>query len=316
MFTNNNGGEVAIPKTITSGWVLVTNLTSTVLMWGILFFFFNLFWGSVLTGLGLAAVVAFGLITVEVVDFHGLLLFNPLTKSRRVIFPGLHLKLFWESIEEGSLESLRRIISSKGEENLPTNDPAENMKVHLTVHKRVNVSGTPEEAAQNFISFHSIDDASLTTVVRKEIVKKFGAYYGVHELEDLTNANAVQQAVFADTDIAAKIKEMEDRWGVSIGVILDTSNPDEATKDMKRTPARAESLRKAIKKLTETGPNGEKGLGDDEARRAALLLDPNADFTESRDDFNVNIAAPDLKNLRDVSLIPPGMLGGKKGNKK
>jgi len=317
MFEGNNG-EIEIPTTITPGAVWKWNIILLSVIVLVLLPLLGLLWAIILIGLGLAGAVTFGLIAVEIVDFHGALLFNPLDKTRRVIFPGLHLKLPWESLEEGSQESLRRIVSSTGLENLPTNDPAENMQVHLTVHKRLNVSGTkdkpmkPEDAAVNFIRFHSIAVESLTTIVRKEIVKMFSEHYANREMEKLLDAKAIQDTVFpvaGEGANNAKIKEMETRWGVLIGVVLDASNADEATKQMKRTPARAEGLTTAINTLKTSGLNAEQ------ARGAALSLDETADYSEKK--YRLEIDAPDLKNLTHVSIMP-GAFGDdkKKGGKK
>ncbi len=309
---NTESGEVKIQKTIMPKPVLWWNIVLFLVIGVILFLLFgSLFWGIVLMLLSFAASVFFGLIAEEVVDFHAILLLDPFKKGRRVIFPGLHPKLPWEELEEGSKRSLRQVISSVGEENLPTNDPAENMKVHLTVHLRVDVSGTPKEAAENFVRFHSIEPETLKAVVRKEIVKMFSKYYAEHEMESLLDANKIQNDVCANND--SKIKELATRWGVSIGIILDTSNPDEETKKLKRTPARAEALLKSTEILKRKGEDG-TGLETEQAHRSALLLDETAEYSEER--FVLDISAPDLKNLHDVSLIPPGTFGKGKGGHK
>jgi hypothetical protein len=307
---NTHGDEIKIPKTITPLGVWIWNAIIFGAFWTVLLWEFGCptFWSTILTLLGIVISVHYNGITIEGVDYHGFLLFNPLTKKRRVIFPGLHPKLFWESFEEGSLTSLRRIIESEGEQSLPTNDPAENMVAHLTIHKRVNVSGTPQEAASNFIRFHSISDADLAKIVRKEIVRKLSAFYSTNEMEALLNANAIEEAVLSLPAVVDKIREMQYRWGIIIEVVLDSSNPDEATKAMKRTPAMAEALSTAIQKLVAGGMDPEL------ARRAALILDPNTDYTEER--FDLNISAPDLKNLQHASFMGFGEGKDKKGGKK
>lgn len=330
---NLDQGVVRIPDTITPISVSISNIILFGVIWVVMFFFLNIFLASIATGLILAASIWFGGIADEEVDYHGHQLFNWFTKKRRVIFPGLHQKVFWESMEEGSRESLRRIVSSKGEENLPTNDPAENMKIHLTIHKRMNIGVSSnkdkqkikdlirrwwinnfkggfeedKQAADNFNRFHSIDAESLADIVRKEIVKKFSGYYGKKEMEDLINADEVQRNMFNETEksIKEKIKELQKRWGISIGVILDTSNPDEETRAMKKTPAMAEALAAAMKKL-------EKEVADpDMRRRIAMILDPNNDYTEER--FDLHIDAPDLKNLQHASFMGFGDRKDKKG---
>jgi hypothetical protein len=310
---NGTPDEIKIPETITPFGVWFWNVAIFVAFWVVLFLEFDLsfFWSTIVTFVAIAASIHFGWITVEGIDYHGFLLFDPITKKRRVIFPGLHPKAFWESPEEGSVTSLRRIIESEGEQNLPTNDPAENMVAHLTIHKRVNVSGTPEEAAKNFILLHSTSEESLTKIVRKEIVRKLSAFYSTNEMEALLNANLIEDSVMSLPEVVNKIKEMEDRWGISIEIILDSSNPDEATKNMKRTPAMAEALQTARHKLMEVGPNGEEPLTKDEAHRASLLLDLNTDYTERKFDLTVK----GLENAQHISVLG-GLGGDEKGGKK
>jgi len=313
--TETNTGEIPIPVTIMPPDVGVVILAIFGGIWLILYYLFpsalGWFWSIFVTLLVLAWTVSADLTAIEGIDYHGFLLFNPLNKSRRVIFPGLHPKAPWESKEEGSDESLRQVVASEGPENLPTNDPAENMIAKLTIHKRMDVSGTPEEAAAKFIRFHSIDKDSLRKVVRKEVIKMFSAYYAVREMEVLLDPHAIQDAVLALPENAKTIRDMEVRWGISIGVILETSEPDKDTKDMKRTPARAEAMRTAMDKLTMEGPSK---LDPEKARRAALSLDETAEFREEFTSFEVKVDAPDLKNLHDVNIIPPGTLG-KRGEK-
>lgn len=301
----NNSGEIVIPKTITPGSVWGWNFFLFAMLWTVLFLFFGPFWSTIITGIALGSAIWGGGIATEGKDFHGFLLFDPITKKRRVVFPGLHPKCFWEKVEEGSERSLRRVVESEGEQNFATNDPAENMLVNLAIHKRVNVSGTPEQASDNFIRFHSIPPESLTKIVRRDIVRECSRYYSNKEMEALTNAGIIEDAILALPATKTVIEDLETRWGVSVGIVLDSSRADDATKAMKRTPAMAEALATAMEKLDRqvTDP--------DMRRRIVMILDPNNDYKEER--IDLNIQAPDLKNLQHVSIIPPGTMG--KGGK-
>jgi hypothetical protein len=68
----------------------------------------------------------------------------------------------------------------------------------------------------------------------------------------------------------------------------------------------AEALYLAIQKLVAGG------MEPDAARRAALILDPNNDYTEERLDWHVS--APDFRNLTHVNIVgAPVPTGSKKG---
>lgn len=341
---NGNSTQTRIPKTITPKSVWSWNITFLVVGYVICSILLSPFFdegnnwlaGGLVSLLGLGIAIASGIITEEIPDFHGVLIFNPWAKTRRVLFPGFSFKLPWEKVEHDNngavvLTSLVRAISSKETKIHPTNDPAENMETSLLIHMRINttlkkegeklVPITDEEAAENFIRFRSIKEDALTEIVRMEVEKMYAEYYGNKEMEDLLKPHAIQKAVMEvegeseKKDVKKgtivkineeKIKDMEEKNGVSIGIVLDSSKPDKATQDMKRTPAIAEALNDAIKKLVGGGMN------KDQARRAALILDPNNDYTEER--FDLHIKAPDLKNVRDITVL--GGLEHKKGGKK
>jgi hypothetical protein len=317
----SSSNEVEIPKTITPGSVWVGNaflFTLSLVVFTLLLIPFAEWWspvcGLIATLLALGFAIGSGTIAEEVVDFHGELLFNPWERTRRVLFPGLSFKLPWESVERDGtgavvVTSLVRIISSKGVKSHPTNDPAENMEVSLLIHLRVNTSGSPETSQENFIRFRAIAENALTEIVRAEIEKMFAEYFAEHEMEELLKLSEIQKAVLTLPTNADSIHEMEKKYGICIGVVLDASNPDKATKDMKRTPAMAEALREAIQILVTS-----KVMDPEQARRAALLLDPNTDYTERK--FSLDIDAPDLKNMQHFSAYGVPGSTEKKGGKK
>ena len=336
MATNSNAEEngsktqTKIPKTITPGSVWGWNITLFFIGWVICsillspFFKANLLVGGLIAILGLGIAIYSGIITEEIPDYHGVLLFNPWARTRRVLFPGLSFKLPWEKVETDNsgavvLTSLVRTISTKETKVHPTNDPAENMETSLLIHMRINTICSDKEAAENFVRFRSVKEEALKEIVRVEAEKMYAEYYGGQEMENLLKPHAIQEAVTGTTKLEkeddeesrkknrVKIEEMEKKNGVSIGVVLESSKPDLATQNMKRTPAMAEALASAMKKLEDGGMTD-----PDMRRRAALLLDPNTDYTERK--YSIEIDAPHLTNLRDVTVL--GGLGDEKGKKK
>ena len=316
---NGNSTQTRIPRTITSkavwGWNITLLFISYVICSLLLSPFFkegnNWLAGGLIALLGLGIAIFSGIITEEIPDFHGVLLFNPWARTRRVLFPGLSLKLPWEKVEHENsgavvLTSLVRTVSTKETKTHPTNDPAENMETSLLIHMRVNTLSSDEEAAENFIRFRSIKEEALIEIVRVEAEKMFAEYYGGQEMEDLLKPHVIQEKVLKLEDNDKKIKEMENKNGVSIGIVLESSKPDLATQNMKRTPAMAEALDSAIKKLVAGGMDPEL------AGRRAMILDPTNDYSEERFDLHIN--APDLKNLQHASFMGFGEKG--KGGKK
>ncbi|MFA6476649.1 MAG: hypothetical protein WCV68_04605 [Candidatus Paceibacterota bacterium] len=307
--------SVEVPETLTPESVYHGLVFVFVSLFLVSFIFLPFAWAGIFALAVFGALVASGVLAEDIDDWNGAIVFNYWTKTRtrRVMFGGFHWKLPWEHLEE--THSLKREVSS-GEtevENFATNDPAERMDVLLLIHMRLDTSGTPQEAAARFIRFNSVEDHHLNIIVRKPVIRMFGQYYGGQEMEVLSRLTEVQDAVLDLPSSKKKLAELEQAYGVHIGITLSKSVPDEATRQYKTTPARAEALRTSMDKLM---ADGNAKLDVEQARKAALLLDPNADFTETHTDWSVEIKAPDLKNLRDINVIPPGMFGDKKGGKK
>jgi hypothetical protein len=307
---NGSNEAVEIPKTITPWLVWIGIGALAFLVWVICTLTLTSEKvGLFLTLIALGVAIFSGVIAVDVVDFHGVLVFDPWRKKRRVFFSGLHFKLPWEKVEEDGdgnivLTSLVRTVSSKETKPHPTNDPAAVVEASLLIHIRVNISGvSAQEAADNFIRFRSIKEEALTEIVRVEIEKMFAEYYGDKPVNELLKPHVIQKAVMEIPDNITKIQKMEEKYGINIGVVLESSKPDKATQDMMRTPAIAEALRKAMSKLMEN-----EGMDVDQARRAALILDPNNDYTEER--FDLHVAG--LENARDITVVGDPRKGGKK----
>jgi hypothetical protein len=293
-------------------WVICSILLFPFMKWGPV-------WALLITMAALGMLISSGAFAADVEDWFGAVVFNRFTKKRRAMFPGFHGKLPWEYLEEPPIP-LKREITKQKKVALPTNDPTETMEVDLMVHLRFNTTGKPEKDSDNLIRFQSVEANSLEEIVFGEIVKMFAAYYSTKkekgEMENLLDARKVQKAVLIDDDTNhERIHQLEENYGVIIKVVLKSSNPDERTKKLKETPARAEALLVARHKLMAVGPNKEAGMEQDKARRAALLLDDVAQYSEQH--LTLEIDAKGLENLRDVNVIPPGTFGGgKKGDKK
>ncbi len=356
MSNANSNTHNEVPRTEPKAGVFFGNIVALGMTWAvasiILLPFFeipqNFLWGLSITGIVFGVLIATGGFAITVPDWYGVLVFDPLSKSRRVVFAGFNFKLLWEQLESG-LTDLKREISSGDKdteiEKFPTDDPAEVMEAKIIIYFQLDTHGTPAQASANFIRFRSIEEHALMVIVRQAFVKMFGQYYATHEMEELLNCNKIQKEVEALEDPTNRTKiydlvksGLEHKYGIHIGVILSSSKPDEATKNMKRTPAMAEALRDArIKlmsphKLKDKAGNPIKddkgddivipGMTKEEASRASLLLDPNTDYTEKKETFEVNIDAKGVQNMRHVSFTP-GFVGGgardnnaKKGGKK
>lgn len=305
---------VEVPKTIHpwgeffwwNGWIFLALWTVISLLFYPLLDLGPL-WAFFVTIAIFGGMVAGGTIAGNMEDWHAAVAFNPFTRRRRAIFQGFFVKLPWEKLEEPI--PLRRDISKEATFSLATNDPTETMDVTILLHMRTDTSGTPEEAAKKLQHRESIEDEAVAEVVFGEIVKMFGEYYGDGEMENLLKLSVVQKTILSDPTNNDRLHELGEQYGMHIEVILKKSNPDERTKRLKETPARAEALNTAMEKL-------DQGLSPERRLNASLLLDDTAEYSETHNTWDVNINAHGLENLHDVNILPPGTLGGGQPGKK
>ncbi len=313
--------DIKVPETITPAGVILLNGLVLLVIWGVLSILFfpvwkweSLIWMGFATGALTGALIIGGAIAVDITDWYAAVVFNPFTGQRRVMFQGFHWKLLWERIEH-PLESLKRHTAPTVVANFSTNDPAEKMDVKILIHVRPDTRPKkPIEDAEMFIRYKSVDEGERDEIIKAKVKKMFGQHYGTQEMEALGKLHEVQEAVLeTNHHNHAEIHKMEKNFGVHIGVELEESLPDEATREMKRTPARAEGLRASKKILMAPGPEAST---PEQAHREALLLDSNTDYTERKSSFDLNINAKGMKNVRDINITPlASLLGGDDKNK-
>jgi hypothetical protein len=310
------GHNTQVPETIPRTGIHVWNLISAVGLWAVLSVVFGIFsekYYNEWAGFATVAIIGFmflnGRVATTIPDWQAMVLFDPVFKTRRVLFQGFHWKVWWEQDREEGLVDLKRELHADDTPMiLVTNDPAESMVVVPKIHLQIDTTGNPQRDAQNVINFASNDEKAITGLVRGEVGQMLQEYYENHEMEELSKTATIRKEVFEDNDANCRcIESLGERFGMHIGVVLESSVPTPETQDMKRTPARAEALRTAMDTLTKRGTSK---LTPEQARRAALNLDPHAEFTETHTDWKVALDATGLENLHDVQIFPPGTLGG------
>lgn len=315
MSTHNHENHGEVPKTITP-WteLLIWNGSVLTLTWIVMLALLApmlglkaIIWASILNVVLLGLLIGGGTISVEIPDYHGVLLFNPWSKTRRVVFPGLNWKLPWEALETGTLRSLRKEVSFEGKILSPTNDPAETMEVEILIHMLLNLHGSPHQVAENFLKLQAVEEHGLVAIVKAQVIAMVVSFFGKSEMEGLLDVNRIRHAIFESEENRNTISALEEKYGVHIGIELRGSRPDEKTAKLKTLPAKAEALRVAIDKLS----NGDM-MSLEEAKRVVMLADLDTAYSEEV--FRLDIQAPDLRNLRNVT-VTPGLLKPKGGKK-
>lgn len=314
--------NVKIPETITPEKVWGYNgLIFGLIL--ILFFSFGWAWWVALlaTGLLFGIAILTGLIAEDIHDFKGALVFDALSKSRRVMFAGFHFKLPWEVIVtdkgEKVFTDLKKFVSCKCEKNWGTKLPARRMDVSFSIHMWVDVSGTAEEAADNFVRFRSVEDQAKKNRAETEVGKAFSSYYAEHQPDELNDEDKVYESVFNTGDSASKnqamLNKIKSDYGIGIKIILEDSDADKDTAHLLKTPAITAAFMEAVNYVVEKGKEAKTEVKLEDAIKLVKLLDETADVSE----FNLNVAG--LENLEHLDLSGlAAKLGknAKKGGKK
>jgi hypothetical protein len=303
-----------IPKTETPDDIIAILLLMAIGMSIILVSLIGIIFSSFLIGICVGLFISFLVIGYNtalfsksnVPPFHTLILINTFTGKMRVIFPGVNWKLPWEKPQDKGLIDLRVDLKEVCEETYDSKNGArmETKYVYTIKPDYSNDSnGSPEE---KILCFASFEQSAIKTKGRALFSMLLSDYYGKNEGNALLNKSIINEAVFGtESSPNPFILDFEKKHAVEVSVRLEDSDWDAQTLKYRETVAGAESLAEAIEKLTA------KGVSQEQAEKFAKLLNFKEGYKE--EDFNLNIAAPDLKNLTNVSIMNP--LGGK-GTKK
>lgn len=243
---------------------------------------------------------------------------NVFTGTLRPFFQGFRVRYPWESRERQFDVDLRKEgqISSEGadgkHENYQTHDG-----VVLTV-KWGFIMKPSEGYILNYVKFQPSETASqLRRYVHEFFAHTVSVNSAIDILKGRRELSTTAANLFGGEGVLSK---MEIDYGVRVtNPILHDADYDEETRNFRSGIVKAESLKEAVGKLRE---GAEADISYPEALRTTLL---SLDKIE-RSDFNINIEAKGLNNLRDISIgavpgaVPPPKKGpagkGPRGGKK
>lgn len=253
--------------------------------------------------------------------FNALILVNSWTGGMRVIFPGINFKFPWENAQEEDNKKkyidLRVELSEVLSETYASQDALMETKYVYTI--RPNISeDNGEDAGEKILIYSSFESSAIKAKGRALFSMLLSDYYGSKPGKELLDKAKINKKVFGPTEEEEEdaIKKFEEKHGVEVSVRLEDSDFDKATQKFRDMISGAKSIDEAITVfMTDTKlPDGTiiKGMERPQAEKFVKLLNTEG---YSEKDFNLNVNAPHLTNLRDVSIIG-GLTDDKKGGKK
>ncbi|HUC88518.1 MAG TPA: hypothetical protein VMR49_00615 [Candidatus Paceibacterota bacterium] len=255
--------------------------------------------------------------------FHAIIILNIFTGKMRTAFSGVNFKLPWEKVqheaEEKKYIDLRVDLKEVCEETYASSDALMEVKYVYTIRPDISEDDEDEkDAGEKILLFSSFEPSAIKSKGRALFSMLLSDYYGRNPGEKLLNKALINKEIFGDDEQKPKqpILEFEKNHGVQVTVRLEDSDFDKATQKFRDMISGAKSIDQAIVALmTDTKlPDGTiiKGMERPQAEKVVKLM--NLDGYKEQD-FNLNVTAPDLKNVRDITVLG-GLAEEKKGGKK
>lgn len=229
--------------------------------------------------------------TETVPGFFARIVLNHLTGKQRTIFQGLHPKLPWESVTRDV--DLRVDLKDVLEETYASLDAL--MKTKYVYAMRPGLTG------EAVILYASYESDALKQSIRALLGMLLSDHYGKNNGSDLLDKSKINQDVFQKEPGRSLVEEFEVTHGVSVSPRLEDSDFDETTQKARGTVAQAASFGQAVKEMVA------RGVPKEEAVKIAKMMQ-----LPGVQEYIVSFDAKGVENLRDVSILPSGLGGGKK----
>ena len=249
------------------------------------------------------------LYTGGVPAFHALVLTNSWTGKMRVVFPGINFKLPWEQAQDDCIDLRVELSEPALPETYVSLDALMEVKYVYTIRPDISEEHG-EDAGEKILIYCSFETSAIKGKGKALFSMLLSDYYGGKPGDQLLNKDFINEEVFGtEENPQESIRKFEKKHGVKVTVRLEDSDFDKATQKFRDMISAAKSFDEAIKKLVAGG------MGQTQAEKIVKLMNLDG-YTEK--DFNLNVNAPHLTNLRDVSILGGGLMGEdkKKGAKK
>jgi hypothetical protein len=170
------------------------------------------------------------------------------------------------------------------------------MKVKYVYTLKPDVSG--DKAGEKVIRYASFEGEAIKQGCRAYFSRTLSDYFADRKGEDLLHKAQINKDLFGP----GGLRKVQKEYGVIAKITLEDVDFDERAQKFRDMVSGAESFDKALEILINR-------LGKEEGTRVAKLLN-----LEGVTEWNLNVHAPDLKNLSHVNFV--GAPGTSSGNKK
>lgn len=262
-----------------------------VVVLGLILFYFLKIWGVVLLVGGLA--LSTNLFTNGIPAFNAGILINLINGKMRVIFPGINWKLPWE--KESQLIDVRVELKEVLKETYPSQDAKMEVEYIYTIRPNIsNKHGMDPVTA--ILLYSSFEPEAIKAKGKGLFSMMISDHYGKNTSNNLLDKSSINNELF-EKDDSCKIKEFEEKHGCEIHVLIKDSDPVKEAQKFRDMVSGAKSINLAIKELIDGG------MSKEEAERMVKLMNLE---NYSENDFNLNVDAPDLRNLQNMTFMGGG----------
>ncbi len=250
-------------------------------------------WGIMIVGLILAFTTQY-YTESTIPAFHAGILKNSFTGKMRVLFPGVNFKLPWEEAQEKTIDLRIELTEPSKPETYDSLD-AEMTVTCVSTFRPDLTECFGEDVGEKILLFSSFEPKAIQEKGKALFSMLLSDYYASKQGKDLLKKEEINNTVFGtETNPNIKILNFEKRHGVEVTVRLTDSDFSKAAQKFRDMISGADSIDKAINKLVSGGMERSK------AEKMVKLMNLDG-YTEK--DINLNVNAPDLKNLRDVTML-------------
>lgn len=167
---------------------------------------------------------------------------------------------------------------------------------------RPDFSGT--DGGEKIVLYASYEASAIKGSGRALFSMLLSDYFGKHSGQDLLDKSLINRETFERASGSSLIDEFERSHGVKVTVRLEYSGFNQRTQKFRDMVSGAKSFDQAVEALVRDG----NGMTREEAVKIAKLMN-----LEGVREYNINVHAPDLRNLRDFTVLGgPGDEHGKR----
>ncbi len=299
---NQPADNLEIPRTDTPTYVYlilgIIGLITIILMYWLLSNLLGFGFIGVLISIGIFAYTT-EQYTLDVDGYNAVIVLNNRSGEKRTLFEGTNYKLTWEEPVE-TVDLKTELGEVMKDETYASKDSVMLVKYVYTITP--NVYSVPDPGA-NVILWNSFEHDAIKRAGRALFSQMISDFFKTDTTEEIIKMgkDSITKTVFESDD---KLQKFQEKHGARVHVIVEDVDRSKNAQKARDAIAQAGSAAEAINILHATGMSIEE---------ATLWIKVLTVENVHETIFTVK-GGESFKNVRDITMIPPGLLGG--GGKK